>query len=72
MLLEHYLNHVNPNIESVGEMRKTESDKRWLLVCKKVNTLKVIKFVDYTLPNIFKERIGKEDKWKDVNIQCNR
>eukprot|EP00957_Ditylum_brightwellii_P102590 7818854-Ditylum_brightwellii.AAC.1 len=46
-------------------MRKAESEGRWLLVCKTVNTPKVIKFIDHTLPNIFKGYIDKEDKMKE-------
>eukprot|EP00957_Ditylum_brightwellii_P019410 1464591-Ditylum_brightwellii.AAC.1 len=62
MLLEHYLNRVHPNIESVHEIKKIESDGRWLLICKKVNMPKVIRFLDCILPNIFKEYIAGVDR----------
>eukprot|EP00957_Ditylum_brightwellii_P176571 13447915-Ditylum_brightwellii.AAC.1 len=61
MLLEHYLKRVHPNIKLVQETKKTESDRRWLLICKKINTPKVIRFVDYVLPNIFKVYIADVD-----------
>eukprot|EP00957_Ditylum_brightwellii_P114793 8753649-Ditylum_brightwellii.AAC.1 len=67
MLLEHYLSKENPNIESVQETKKTESGRRWLLICKKINTPKVIRFVDYILPNIFKKYITDVDRMEGYN-----
>eukprot|EP00957_Ditylum_brightwellii_P205139 15342462-Ditylum_brightwellii.AAC.1 len=41
-------------------MPKTNEEGRWLLVCKKENTLRVICFVNHTLLSIFSEHITED------------
>eukprot|EP00957_Ditylum_brightwellii_P180424 13744041-Ditylum_brightwellii.AAC.1 len=62
MFLEEYINRQIPYIEKVEETKKTNTEGYWLIVCLKVNVPKVIKFVDYDLPKLFKDFIDKGDK----------
>eukprot|EP00957_Ditylum_brightwellii_P171903 13087462-Ditylum_brightwellii.AAC.1 len=61
ILLEHYLNNVNPHIESLHETKLMETRGRWLVVYKKQNYSSVVKFLDYTIPLLF-EKIVDADK----------
>eukprot|EP00957_Ditylum_brightwellii_P185436 14119889-Ditylum_brightwellii.AAC.1 len=62
MMLEHYPNNVNSAVESVQETNKTDEEGKWLLVCKKVDTLRVIRFVDFILLMIFEEHLTEAEK----------
>eukprot|EP00957_Ditylum_brightwellii_P159603 12149247-Ditylum_brightwellii.AAC.1 len=59
MLLEHYLNNVNPRIESLHETKLTETTGRWLVVCKKKSSI-MVKFLNYTLPLLFKKIVDAD------------
>eukprot|EP00957_Ditylum_brightwellii_P150962 11494812-Ditylum_brightwellii.AAC.1 len=62
MTLEHYINNVNSTIELVQETNKTDEEGKWLLVCTKADTPRVIRFVDFVLPTIFEEHITEVEK----------
>eukprot|EP00957_Ditylum_brightwellii_P212219 15367097-Ditylum_brightwellii.AAC.1 len=62
MTLEHYINNVNSTVKLVQETNKTDEEGKWLLLCTKVNTLRVIQFVDFILPKIFEEHLTEVEK----------
>eukprot|EP00957_Ditylum_brightwellii_P090024 6856281-Ditylum_brightwellii.AAC.1 len=62
MTLEYYINNVNSTIELVQETNKSDEEGKWLLVCTKADTPRVIRFVDFFLPTIFEEHITEVEK----------
>eukprot|EP00957_Ditylum_brightwellii_P123181 9392025-Ditylum_brightwellii.AAC.1 len=62
MALEHYINNVNSTIDLVQETNKTDEEGKWLLVCTKADTPRVIRFVDFVHPTIFEEHITEVEK----------
>eukprot|EP00957_Ditylum_brightwellii_P101567 7740472-Ditylum_brightwellii.AAC.1 len=70
MMLEHYINNINPTIESIQETNKTDKEGKWLLLCKKTDTPRVIRFVDFVLQTISEEHITEVEKM--IGYECPR
>eukprot|EP00957_Ditylum_brightwellii_P136230 10389388-Ditylum_brightwellii.AAC.1 len=70
MTLEHYINNVNSTIKLVQETNKTDEEGKWLLVCTKEDTLRVIRLVDFFLPTLFEEHITEVEKM--IGYDCPR
>eukprot|EP00957_Ditylum_brightwellii_P190922 14537948-Ditylum_brightwellii.AAC.1 len=70
MTLEHYINNINSTIELMQETNKTDEEGKWLLVCTKADTPRVIRFVDFILPKIFEEHITEVEKM--IGYDCPR
>ena len=59
--LEEFIKRFIPAIERVEPTNKTESDGKWFLICRQTQVQELHKFVDDTLPDIYKRFAAADD-----------